>query len=97
MKFRNAMPRIVGMLAFAPLLALPVAFNPAQAQPKVTHNTDVFQYWTLNGEALKDHLPPLADFLGPATECLPYRSASNLIQINEGAAVSDMPNGTPQG
>lgn len=34
------------------LLASPVAFSPARAQPMTTYNTAVFQFWTLNGEAL---------------------------------------------
>ena len=41
--------------------AFTLAAGPALAQqaPIATYNTDVFQYWHLNGEALKDHLPPL--------------------------------------
>jgi hypothetical protein len=43
------------------LAALSLTAGPALAEqaPIVTYNTDVFQYWHLNGEALKDHLPPL--------------------------------------
>ena len=41
--------------------AVALLAGPVQAQqvPIATYNTDVFQYWHLDGEALKDHLPPL--------------------------------------
>src|SRR5271169_7008650 len=41
------------------LLALIAAPARAQSTATATYNTDVFQYWHLNGEALKDHLPPV--------------------------------------
>jgi len=42
-------------------VALAVAMGSAQAQkaPMATYNTDVFPYWHMNGEALKDYMPPL--------------------------------------
>jgi DNA sulfur modification protein DndE len=40
-------------------LALVAAQAQAQQAPMATYNTDVFQYWHLTGESLKDHLPPL--------------------------------------
>jgi hypothetical protein len=43
------------------LAALSLAAGPALAEqaPIATCDTDVFQYWRLNGEAPKDYLPPL--------------------------------------
>ena len=41
------------------LLIEPASVRSAQAESVATYNTDVFQYWHLNGEALKEHLPPL--------------------------------------
>ncbi len=40
-------------------LALIATQAEAQQTPIATYNTDVFQYWHLNGAALKDYLPPL--------------------------------------
>ena len=53
MKFRSKFALSVAAFALAAGPAL------AQQAPIATYNTDVFQYWHLNGEALKDHLPPL--------------------------------------
>ena len=46
---------------FASICLLTLVAGPARAQstPMATYNTDVFDYWHLNGQALKDHLPPL--------------------------------------
>ncbi len=45
----------------ASVAVLALAIGPAAAQPApiATYNTDVSQYWHLNGAALKDRLPPL--------------------------------------
>ena len=59
MGWNHAFPRLLGALAVAPLLALPALLSPARAQPMATYNTDVFQDWHLDGQALRDHLPPL--------------------------------------
>ncbi len=56
---RNSISRLLMALTVAPLLTAPAALNPAQAGEIATYNTDVFDYWHLNGEAWKDHLPPL--------------------------------------
>jgi hypothetical protein len=53
MKLRSKLALSVAAFALAAGSAL------AQQAPIATYNTDVFQYWHLNGEALKDHLPPL--------------------------------------
>jgi hypothetical protein len=48
-----------GLTAVAIALALAAGQAPAQQAPMATYNTDVFQYWHMNGEALAKHLPPL--------------------------------------
>jgi len=45
------------MAAFA--LALLFAAIQAQAQPSATYNTEVFDYWHFNAEAMAKYLPPL--------------------------------------
>ena len=47
------------LLASLLLLALIAAPAQSQSTPTATYNTDVFQYWHLNGEALKEYMPPL--------------------------------------
>jgi hypothetical protein len=48
--------------SLASICALALVAVPVQAQstpPMATYNTDVFQYWHLNGETWAKHLPPL--------------------------------------
>lgn len=53
------MKRRVFLAASVAALALVAPRAEAQQPPIATFNTDVFQYWHLNGAALKDYLPPL--------------------------------------
>jgi len=53
------MKRRVFLAASLAALALIAPQAEAQQPPIATYNTDVFQYWHLNGAALKDYLPPL--------------------------------------
>ncbi len=57
---RNLIHNSLSLLAgTAALLSAAAPMHGADKTPMATYNTDVFQYWTLNGEALKDYLPPL--------------------------------------
>jgi hypothetical protein len=56
---KHLMKANAGFLAAICTLALVAGTVQAQSTPTATYNTDVFQYWHLNGVAMKDHLPPL--------------------------------------